>query len=236
MSDQHISSAFDRDLEAVQAMIMRMGGLAEQAILDGVRALAERDTDLAETVRRGDRALDLLEQQIQDEAARVIALRSPVSVDLRMVLTVMRLASGLERVGDYAKNIAKRTTVLAGARPIEGTDIMLRRMAAEVQSMLHDTLDAFIMRDVDRAGAVITRDEDVDQIYNSLFRELLTFMMEDPRAITPAMHLHFIAKNLERMGDLITNMAEQVIYLVTGARPIEERHKGDVTAFMSAPK
>ncbi len=236
MSDQHISSAFDRDLEAVQAMIMRMGGLAEQAILDGVRALAERDTDLAETVRRGDRALDLLEQQIQDEAARVIALRSPVSVDLRMVLTVMRLASGLERVGDYAKNIAKRTTVLAGARPIEGTDIMLRRMAAEVQSMLHDTLDAFIMRDVDRAGAVITRDEDVDQIYNSLFRELLTFMMEDPRAITPAMHLHFIAKNLERMGDLITNMAEQVIYLVTGARPVEERHKGDVTAFMSAPK
>jgi len=235
MPDQHIASAFDRDLEAVQALIVRMGGLVEEAILEGTRALASRDSELAEKVRAGDVAVDELEERVNDESARIIALRAPVSKDLRVILTVMRLGQGLERIGDYAKNIAKRTSVLAGLKQINGTDNSLRRMASEVESMLKDTLDAFINRDAALANAVIQRDEDVDQMYNTLFREFLTFMMEDPRNITACMHLHFIAKNIERMGDLVTNMAEQVVYLTTGQRPVD-RVKGDVTSYMGAPE
>jgi phosphate transport system protein len=187
-------------------------------------------------VRGGDRAIDALEESLNEEVARTIALRAPVSRDLRILLSVLRLAASLERVGDYAKNIAKRVTVLAESRGIDGADASLRRMAREVQGMLRDTLDAFVRRDAGLARDVVARDEGVDQMYNALFREILTFMMEDPRTITPAMHLHFIAKNLERMGDLVTNMAEQVVYLVTGEKPADERPKGDRTAFMGAPE
>lgn len=236
MSEQHILHAYDRDLEAIQAMIVKMGGLVEAAILDGVRALETRDTELAEQVRSGDAAIDELEQRCTEEAARTIAIRAPVSADLRLILAVLRFAASLERVGDYAKNIAKRTQVLSEMRPVEGNGATLRSMAREVQAMLHDTLDAFVKRDADLAHSVMLRDADVDQMYNTLFREFLTFMMEDPRQITPCMHLHFIAKNVERMGDLVTNMAEQVIYMVTGARPEEPRPKSDITPFMGAPK
>jgi phosphate transport system protein len=235
MNDQHIRSAYDRDLEAIQALILKMGGLVEEAILQGGEALAARDVEAAERVRAGDAAIDALEERVNEEVARAIALRAPVSRDLRILLSVLKLASALERIGDYAKNIAKRVTVLAEARGLGGSDASLRRMAREVQGMLKDTLDAFVRRDAGLAADVLARDEGVDQMYNALFREVLTFMMEDPRTITPAMHLHFIAKNVERMGDLVTNMAEQVIYLVTGARPEEDRPKGDRTAFMGAP-
>ncbi|WP_210528617.1 phosphate signaling complex protein PhoU [Rubellimicrobium arenae] len=234
MNDQHILKSYDRDLEAIQASILKMGGLVEDAILQGGEALAARDVEAAERVRKGDKAIDALEEQINEEVARTIALRAPVSRDLRILLSVLRLASSLERVGDYAKNIAKRVNVLAEGRPFDGADASLKRMAREVQGMLRDTLDAFVRRDADLARQVLTQDQSVDQMYNALFREILTFMMEDPRTITPAMHLHFIAKNLERMGDLVTNMAEQVIYLVTGERPQEDRPKGDRTAYMGA--
>ena len=234
MNDQHILRSYDRDLEAIQAMILKMGGLVEDAILQGSEALSDRDVEAADRVRQGDRAIDALEEHLNEEVARTIALRAPVSRDLRILLSVLRLAASLERVGDYAKNIAKRVTVLAESRGIEGADASLKRMAREVQAMLGDTLDAFVRRDAALAGDVILRDEGVDQMYNALFREILTFMLEDPRTITAAMHLHFIAKNLERMGDLVTNMAEQVIYLVTGEKPHDERPKGDRTAFMGA--
>ncbi|WP_373356935.1 phosphate signaling complex protein PhoU [Pseudoroseicyclus sp. CXY001] len=230
MSEQHIVSAFDRDLEAIQAMVIKMGGLVEAAILDGARALESRDTELAEKVRDGDAAIDALEDQVNEEAARCIALRAPIATDLRIVLSVLRLSAALERLGDYAKNIAKRTTVLTAMNPLTGSDVTLRRMAREVQSMLKDTLDAFVQRDKALAEDVIQRDLDVDQMYNALFREFLTFMMEDPRNITSCMHLHFIAKNIERMGDLVTNMAEQVIYVATGEMPRAERPKEDLTA------
>ncbi|MBI1418083.1 MAG: phosphate signaling complex protein PhoU [Limimaricola sp.] len=233
MNDQHIAAAFDRDLEAIQALLMKMGGLVEAAILDGAQSLETRDLELADKVRQGDRAIDALEEKINEEAARTIALRAPVSRDLRTVLTVLRISGSLERVGDYAKNIAKRTSVLAEMRPISGADTALRRMAREVQGMLKDTLDAFVQRDAALAEDVRQRDHDVDQMYNALFREFLTFMMEDPRNITPCMHLHFMAKNIERMGDLVTNMAEQVIYLVTGKMPEEARQKGDDTSFIT---
>ena len=235
MNDQHILRSYDRDLEAIQAHVLKMGGLVEDAILKGTEALTSRDVEAAERVRQGDKAIDALEETVNEEVARVIALRAPVSRDLRILLSVLRLAAALERVGDYAKNIAKRVTVLSESPGLGGADGSLKRMAREVQAMLGDTLDAFVRRDAGLAGDVILRDEGVDQMYNALFREILTFMMEDPRTITPAMHLHFVAKNLERMGDLVTNMAEQVIYLVTGEKPQDERPKGDRTAFMGAP-
>ena len=233
---EHISSAYDRDLEAIQALVIRMGGLVEDAILSAAEALANRDLELAEKVRADDKIIDALEIQINDEAARTIALRAPVSRDLRAILTVLRITASLERIGDYAKNMAKRTGTLADMPPISGSDKALRRMAREVQAMLKDVLDAYLRRDAELAEDVRQRDHEVDQMYNALFREFLTFMMENPRNITACMHLHFMAKNVERMGDLATNMAEQVIYLVTGEMPDEARPKGDRTAFVSTPE
>ncbi|MDR9393718.1 MAG: phosphate signaling complex protein PhoU [Roseovarius sp.] len=230
MSDSHIASAFDRDLETIQAQIMKMGGLVEEAILNAATSLETQDEELAEQVREGDRAIDLLEEQINEEAARVIALRAPTAIDLRLILSVMKISGNLERIGDYAKNMAKRTTVLSQLSPVNGATAALRRMAREVERMLKDALDAYIQRDADLAHDVLQRDHDVDQMYNALFREFLTFMMEDPRSISPCMHLHFIAKNTERMGDHVTSIAEQVIYLVTGDLPEDARPKKDQTS------
>ena len=227
---QHIASAYDRDLEEIQALIMKMGGLVEAAIMDGAESLETHDIALAEKVRAGDRVIDALEEQINEAAARVIALRAPVSKDLRVLLATVKLAGSLERVGDYAKNMAKRTSVLAEMRAVNGTEAALRRMSREVRGMLKDALDAYLRGDAELAESVRQHDHDVDQMYNALFREFLTFMMEDPRNITACMHLHFIAKNVERMGDLVTNMAEQVIYLETGEMPDEARPKGDDTS------
>ncbi|MFQ1702608.1 phosphate signaling complex protein PhoU [Loktanella agnita] len=235
MNEQHISSAYDRDLEGITTLIMKMGGLVEEAILKAVKSLSDRDIELAEEIRSGDKAIDALEMQINEEAARTIALRAPVSKDLRSILTVLRLAASLERIGDYAKNIAKRTSVLVDMSPVSGADVALRRMAREVEGMLKDTLDAYLRGDAEMAEDVRQRDQEVDQMYNALFREFLTFMMEDPRNITACMHLHFMAKNIERMGDLTTNMAEQVIYLVTGEMPDESRPKSDKTAYVTDP-
>ncbi len=228
---QHIVSAFDRDLEQILALIMKMGGLVEVAILDGARSLETRDIELAEEVRKNDKRIDALEEQINEIAATTIAKRAPVATDLRMILSVLKINANLERVGDYAKNMAKRTSVLAEMPRMNGSEAGLRRMAKEVQGMLNDALDAFVQRDASLAEDVRSRDLDVDQMYNALFREFLTFMMEDPRNITPCMHLHFIAKNVERMGDHVTNICEQVIYLVTGELPEEARPKDDRASF-----
>ncbi len=225
MPDRHILRAFDRDLREIQAEIMKMGGLVEEAILESARALAARDPELAERVRRRDREIDALEARINEEAARVIALRQPAASDLRTLLTVIKIAGNLERIGDYAKNLAKRTAVLVSMPDIEGAPRAIRRMAREVEQMLKDALDAYMRQDAALAEEVRQRDHEVDQMYNALFREFLTFMMEDPRNITACMHLHFIAKNIERMGDHVTNIAEQVIYLVTGELPDEARPK-----------
>ena len=230
MHEHHIASAFDRDLEAIQARIMKMGGLVEAAIMEAARSLESRDLELAERVRAADKAIDALEDMINEEAARVIALRAPTAVDLRLILSVTRISGNLERIGDYAKNMAKRTGVLSQMPTVDDSAGALRRMAREVEQMLKDALDAYIQRDVELAGDVIERDREVDQMYNALFREFLTFMMEDPRNISPCMHLHFIAKNIERMGDHVTAIAEQVIYLVSGARPDEARPKADTTS------
>ena len=148
-----------------------------------------------------------------------------------MVLAVLKIATNLERAGDYAKNMAKRTTVLVQMTPVGGSASSLRRMARAVEAMMLDALDAYVRRDADLAADVRHRDMEVDQMYNATFRELLTHMMEDPRNITACMHLHFIAKNIERMGDHVTSIAEQVIYLATGAAPPEDRPKADATPY-----
>jgi phosphate transport system protein len=227
MMNNHILSAFDRDLEAVQAQVMKMGGLVEQALLDAAQALETRDEELAERVRRGDITIDEMEDTINTECARLIALRAPVSSDLRTVLTVIKIAGNLERCGDYAKNLAKRTLVLAQMQPVGGSAGSIRRLAKAVQLLLRDALDAYIKRDAALAADVRLRDREVDQMYNALFREFITHMMEDPRNISAAMHLHFIAKNIERVGDHATGIAEQVIYLITGDLPEDDRPKVD---------
>jgi phosphate transport system protein len=227
MNEQHILRAFDRDLEAIQAMVMKMGGMVEAAILDAAQALETRDEELATKVRAGDKAIDALEERINEEAARLIALRAPAASDLRTVLSVLKITASLERIGDYAKNMAKRSNVLGQMTAVSGAGGSLRRMSKAVVQMISDALDAYNGRDAALAEDVRNRDREVDQMYNALFREFLTHMMEDPRNITACMHLHFIAKNIERMGDHATTVAEQVIYLVTGEMPGEKRPKAD---------
>lgn len=236
MEDGHIQSVFDRDLEDIQSLIMKMGGLVEVAILDAVRSLAERDEDLANRVRQSDAQVDVLEEEINEAAARIIALRAPTAGDLRTVLTVMKISANLERMGDYAKNMAKRTSVLVQMNQIDGAAKSIHRMGQEVEAMLKDVLDAYIQRDAELAKDVRERDVEVDQMYNALFREFLTHMMEDPRNITACMHLHFIAKNIERMGDHVTSIAEQIIYLVSGKMPDENRAKEDRTPYEKMEK
>lgn len=230
MAEQHIARAFDRDLEAIQAMVMKMGGMVETAIQDAALALETRNEELAEQVRGNDKAIDAIEFKINEEAAKLIALRAPTAKDLRVVLSVMKIASSLERVGDYAKNMAKRTQVLGQMQAISGAGGSLRRMAKTVTEMLSDALDAYAGRHLDLAEDVRIRDREVDQMYNALFREFLTHMMEDPRRISACMHLHFIAKNIERMGDHATTIAEQVIYLITGDLPDDPRPKAESVA------
>lgn len=227
MNEQHIASAFDRDLEGVQAMIMKMGGMVEQQLIEAAQALETRDDALAARVRDADKQIDALDEQVNLEAARLIALRAPAAKDLRTVLSVLKISGNLERIGDYSKNLGKRSLVLAQMPVIPGSAGAIRRMAKAVEQMLKDALDAYIHRDVELAMDVRGRDQDVDQMYNALFREFLTHMMEDPRNITACMHLHFIAKNIERSGDHVTSIAEQVIYLATGEIPTDIRPKAE---------
>ena len=212
-----------------------MGGLVEDAIRLAAQSLETRDEELAEKVRAGDKSIDALEDAINERAARIIALRAPTAIDLRVILSVIKISANLERIGDYAKNMAKRTGVLSQMPAVGDGTGAIRRMAKVVDGMLKDALDAYIQRDADLAADVIARDEDVDQMYNALFREFLTFMMEDPRNITACMHLHFIAKNTERMGDHVTAIAEQIVYLVTGQHPDEARPKADRTSVVPEP-
>ena len=230
----HIVSAFDNDLAQIEALIMRMGGLVEAQLTDAARILVERDLEEADRVIARDKEIDRLEEEIDQLAVRVIALRQPMAQDLRAVLAALKVAGNLERIGDYAKNMAKRTHVLATVPPVGDSAKTVKRMSKLVVAMVADVLTAYVERDKDMAEAVRLRDEDVDQMHNTLFRALLTYMLEDARNITPAMHLLFIAKNVERMGDHTTAVAEQVYYLVEGELPPEDRPKGDETPFATA--
>jgi len=227
----HIHRAFDADLERIRNLILEMGGLTEAQIQESAEVLLRRDNEGAAAVIERDKRIDELELEIDTEVVRVLALRQPIAQDLRMVITVMKIAGNLERIGDYARNNAKRAMAIAHAAPVGNAAGTLKRMARAVQDMLRDGLDAYVKGDLDLAADVRIRDEEVDQMYNGLFRELLTHMMEDPRHISPSMHLLFVAKNIERMGDHVTGIVEQVIFTITGELPEDDRPKGDDSSY-----
>jgi len=234
METGHIVKSFDDDLGQIESLLLEMGGLVETQISEAVRALVDRDIELGEKIRANDKRVDDLEVQINDLTIKTLALRQPMAEDLRAVVTALKVAANLERIGDYAKNIAKRTSVLAQSPQIGSYSTTVKRMSKLVQDMVRDVLDAYVARDSQTAEDLRLRDEEVDQLHNTLFRELLTYMMEDARNITPCLHLLFIAKNIERMGDHATGIAEQVYYLVTGTQLDDDRPKGDMTSFMTA--
>ncbi|WP_439546208.1 phosphate signaling complex protein PhoU [Sandarakinorhabdus sp.] len=229
----HTVKSFDEDIAQLRAVITRMGGLCETQIADAVDALVNRNIDAARVVIEADKRLDQLEAEAEVLAVRIIALRAPLADDLREIVAALKIAGVLERIGDYAKNIAKRTTVVAQSQPV-GPAVIIPEMARIVIEIIRDTLDAFVDRDAVKAVAMLSRDQQVDEFYNSLFRSLLTFMMENPHYITPSTHLLFVAKNLERIGDHATSVAEMVHFSVTGQRPAE-RPKNDFSATVYSP-
>jgi phosphate transport system protein len=231
---RHTLSVLDQDLDRSRELILTMGGRVEEAIALAARALDGRDAELAAQVVEGDRAIDALEDEINQQVVRVLALRQPQAHDLRAVVAVMKMAGDLERLGDYAKNMAKRVPALAEGARIDGAGAAIRRQSRQVGQMLKDMLDAYARDDVALAEDVIARDVEVDHMTNALFREFITHMMEDPRNISACLHYTFIAKNVERMGDLVTGAAEQVVFLSTGKRP-GARPKGASTAELGGP-
>lgn len=235
MKRPHTFAPIDVDLDRVRESILTMGGRVEHAIAHAARALESRDEELAATVVEGDRAIDAMEDEINAQIVRILALRQPQADDLRAVVAVMKMAGDLERMGDYAKNMAKRVSALATGQQIDGAGAAVRRQARLVGQMLKDMLDAFARSDVALAEDVIARDVEVDHMTNALFREFITHMMEDPRNITACLHYTFIAKNTERMGDLVTGAAEQIVFLATGQR-VQDRPRGTSTAEMAMPK
>ena len=215
MATGHTVKAFDNDLDQLRGNIAQMGGLAEAAIREAMRALVQRDTGAADRVIAQDVKIDALEAEVERNAVQLIALRAPMADDLREVVAALKIAGVVERIGDYAKNIAKRVHVIDENPNIEPLSL-LPEMARIVGEMVHQVLDAFAARDAEKARQVCERDRAVDDFYNSIFRTLLTFMMENPHNITAATHLLFIAKNLERIGDHATNIAEMVYFAATG--------------------
>ena len=224
---EHIVRAYGEELNHLAAEVARMGGLAETGVADALDTVTRRDLSLAQSVIERDLKLDALDAEIERKAVRMIALRQPVAQDLRRTVAAMKIASNLERIGDLAKNIAKRGVVLAEAEPITPLTRSIDRMGRLVGGRLRDVLDAYTASEVERAVAVWSRDDEVDEHYNSLFRELLTYMMGDPRTITACAHLLFIAKNLERIGDHATNIAEIIHYELTGNPLGADRPKVD---------
>ena len=230
----HTVKSFDEDIAQLRAVISRMGGLCETQIADAVDALISRNIDAARVVIEADKRLDQLEAEAEVLAVRIIALRAPLASDLREIVAALKIAGVLERIGDYAKNIAKRTTVVAQSQPV-GPAVIIPEMARIVVEIIRDTMDAFVDRDAVKAVALLSRDQQVDEFYNSLFRSLLTFMMENPHYITPSTHLLFVAKNLERIGDHATSVAEMVHFSVTGQRPAE-RPKNEFASTVYSPE
>ncbi len=227
----HTVKAFDEELDQIRATISEMGGLAEAAIRESMQALVRRDLEAAAAIVERDRKIDELEHEVEKAAVQLIALRAPMADDLRDVVAALKIAGVVERIGDYAKNIAKRVPSLEDSK-IEPLSL-LPEMARIAGEMVHNVLDAFAARDARKAAAVCERDQAVDDFYNSIFRALLTFMMENPHNITPATHLLFVARNLERIGDHATNVAEMVYFAATG-RHIAERPRGQDTEDIGA--
>ncbi len=232
---EHTIKAFDADLQDLTRVVAEMGGLAERQIANSVEALDKRDLDLAQRVITDDAKIDTLQREIEEKAILTIARRQPMAVDLREIVGALRISNDLERIGDLAKNIAKRVAALDSDFQPQQVMRGVEHMAELVLTQIKDVLDSFARRDSAEALAVWRNDEEIDAVNNSLFRELLTYMMEDPRNISFCTHLLFCAKNIERMGDHATNIAETVYYIVEGHPMADERPKGDTTAVTNVP-
>jgi len=227
----HTAKAFDTDLQEITRKVAEMGGLAERQITDAVQALVDRDTELAERVIATDPAIDTLQHEIEEKAILTIARRQPMAVDLREIVGAMRVCNDLERIGDHAKHIGKRVVALEDDSYPQKLIRGVAHMGTLVSALLKQVLDAYASRDLAAALAVWNGDEEVDALCTSLYRELLTYMMEDPRYITFCMHLMFCAKDIERIGDHATNIAETVYFMIEGRPITDQRPKGDSTDF-----
>jgi phosphate transport system protein len=235
MMTEHTIKAFDADLQELARMIAEMGGLAERQIGDALDALNRHDAELARSIVLTDARIDTLQREIEEKAILTIARRQPMAVDLRDIVGALRVSNDLERIGDLAKNIAKRVEVVENELRLRKVMRGVENMTELVLTQIKDVLDAFARRDVGKAVQVWRSDEEVDAVNNSLFRELLTYMMEDPRNISVCIHLLFCAKNIERMGDHATNIAETIYYIVEGRALTDERPKGDITSTTNIP-
>jgi phosphate transport system protein len=226
---RHIVTAFDEDLRAISAKISEMGGLAEQQLAQALEAIASRDSELAAQVIAADRRLDAMETRLEESAVQLLALRQPMASDLREVVAALKIASTLERIGDLAKNTAKRARLLNESQSLRVAGSIVR-MGKQVQALLAEVLDAYAARDTALAISVWKRDVEIDEMYNSVFRELMTYMMEDPRVIGIGTQLHFVAKNLERIGDHTTFIAEMTHFVVEGKPLVDDRPKAEPEA------
>lgn len=231
---QHTVTSFDDELRSLASRVAEMGGLAETMVNDAVSALVRKDSEQAQKIVQTDKRLDQLQHELEEAAVLTIARRQPMAQDLRDIVAAMRISSDLERVGDLAKNIAKRVIAIDDSFNSKRFALGVEHMAELAQQQLKAVLDAYAERDAEAADAVRERDDEIDAIYTSIFRELLTYMMEDPRQISICAHLLFCAKNIERIGDHATNIAENVTYMVTGSQPQDERPKVDETGFVDS--
>jgi phosphate transport system protein len=228
---EHTLKRFDEELERLSSTISEMGGLAETQLAQSLVALRGGDSEVAEQVIVADARVDALDEAVQEQTVKLLALRQPMAVDLRVILSSIKIAAALERIADYAKNTAKRTIVLNNVTAPPAAVTGIDRLGRLVRTALKDVLDAFASGDVAKAHDVWQRDEEIDQVYTGLFRELLTYMMEDPRTITSCTHLLFMAKNIERAGDHVTNIAELVSFRATGHGFDETRPKGSASLY-----
>jgi phosphate transport system protein len=231
---RHIVSAYDADLEGLDRTIAEMGGHCEKILADAFSALERRDAPRATATVASDTTIDALERRLQEQAVQIIARRQPIADDLRHILTVIKISGDLERIGDLSKNIAKRAIVVSQEQPPKSLVSGIRHMTEYALGQLHDVLDAYSARDPEKAMVVWRDDEKIDLLYTSLFRELLTYMFEDPRNIGMCTQLLFGAKNIERIGDHTTNIAENIHYLVRGTMPDGERPKSDETSALAS--
>lgn len=231
----HIVKSFDSELSKLKDIVARMGGLAEAQIAAALQALTERDSDLAARVVMDDANIDMLERQANEQVVRLLALRTPLADDLRMAISSLKLSGELERVADNAASCAKRIIVL-NQLPVMAPVRAVARMGWLAVEMLKEVIDAYLSHDAERALTVWRRDQELDDLYSSMFRELLTYMMEDQRNITACTHLMFLAKSLERIGDHATNIAEVTYFVVTGKSLTEDRPKSDLSSYMVAER
>ena len=232
---EHIVRSYEEELAALNTKIAKMGGLAEQVVGQSIDALERRDPDLAEVTIKEDEVIDALEHEIEEQAIVMIARRQPMAYDLRQIMAALRISADLERIGDLGKNIGKRALAVVGEQQPKKLMLGLKHMGELALEQLKEVLDAFIERDADRALKVWYKDEEIDAMYNSLFRELLTYMMEDPRNFGLCTQLLFGAKNIERIGDHATNIAETVYFRVHGSAITDQRPKGDNTSSTPVP-